>query len=415
MDRDTLAVLLAALVVIPVAGALPTPGQDDAGSGGDAGDRPELALAIGPGTYQGNLSARTDDHDYYRFEPPPNSLVRFQAGTDDSIFVELVDPRGVTRRSVSLTARSDERFDVGAPAGTWMLVVHGPDLLGLDTDVAYHFTLSFERHEHLVHLVGRDDRQATVFANIPQADPAWIYFETEPASSWRGGPFGLVTHFQLVGTNGTVSSFSTVSVTVVGAGKNAVWTHNAGPIDAEAPIPYPKDEALPGLCVSCGVRNWRWPAVLPMDGFNLSAGAASTHGVRVEGWVLWDGSPAAVSNTTRGATLFATAADFEGDGQGFQVGPYGQADDLNVGFEAEHESTFVFAVANTPRFAREPTRMEVAPPQDDTVTLVDRHRAWWPWMSGPGTWNATLVHTDGLEGSTVRFMAASFPIENPPP
>lgn len=413
MDRDTLAVLLAALVILPVAGALPTPGQDDAGSGGDAGDRHPLALPIGEGSYQGNLSARSDDFDWYRFDPPPNSLVRIEVGTEDSVAFEIFDSRGVSRRWGEVSGGTADAFDIGAPSGPWTLAVGEYDLSSLDTDVPYTFTITFEHHDHLVHLEGREDRQVSLFADIPDADPAWMYFEFSPRSSYRGEPWGFVKHFQLVGTNGEVDFHSTVASSPISPGEHVVWTHNVGPAHAEVPIPYPEEDVGPEIH-PLRMRLWRWPAVLPMDGFNLSIGAASTHGVHVEGWVLWDGSNATVTNTTRGATLFATASDFEGDGQGVQVGPYGQADDLNVGFEAEHESTFVFAVANTPPFAREPTRMEVAPPQAETVNLVDRNRAWWPEMASPGAWNATLVHTDGLEQSTVRFMAASFPIEPVP-
>lgn len=73
--------------------------QDDAGSGGDAGDTFDAAtVVVARGTYRGALDPNAGDrHDFYRFDVPEGSsmsvLVTLGASSADP--VELLDPNGV--------------------------------------------------------------------------------------------------------------------------------------------------------------------------------------------------------------------------------------------------------------------------------------------------------------------------------
>ncbi|HEX9712342.1 MAG TPA: hypothetical protein VGB52_07305 [Actinomycetota bacterium] len=95
MRRSILMFLVAAsLAVVPAIAA-----QDDAGSGGDAGDTFETATVVTPrGAYEGTLDPNGDDrHDFFRFDVPEGSsmsvLVTVSAQATDP--VELLDPNGI--------------------------------------------------------------------------------------------------------------------------------------------------------------------------------------------------------------------------------------------------------------------------------------------------------------------------------
>lgn len=60
--------LTCAILLVPAIPAQPTVFDDDAGSGSDAGDWPESALHIEPGTYSGRLLAPLDVYDAYAFD-----------------------------------------------------------------------------------------------------------------------------------------------------------------------------------------------------------------------------------------------------------------------------------------------------------------------------------------------------------
>lgn len=93
--RWVVAAALAAMMAHPPASAAP---QDDAGSGGDAGNTFETATPVTPrGFYSGRLDrAGGDRHDYYRFFLPEAAfvsvLVDFTGATIDPI--EMLDPQG---------------------------------------------------------------------------------------------------------------------------------------------------------------------------------------------------------------------------------------------------------------------------------------------------------------------------------
>lgn len=94
----SLAVLLLAAAGLPVVGFNPT--DDDAGSGGDAGDHQDAALTIDPGNYTGRLTSTIDRRDFYSFQaqrgqvltyrldPPPSS------GTYNDIELRVHGPDG---------------------------------------------------------------------------------------------------------------------------------------------------------------------------------------------------------------------------------------------------------------------------------------------------------------------------------
>lgn len=75
------------LMLVPTGAGLPldlTPLDDDAGSGGDAGNDLETALPIVPGSYAGTLMRGFDPWDYYAFEIAERDGVRLVASGDVS-------------------------------------------------------------------------------------------------------------------------------------------------------------------------------------------------------------------------------------------------------------------------------------------------------------------------------------------
>lgn len=131
-------VLACALWLGPSAAFAANPLDDDAGSGGDAGDLRELAVPIGPGTHTGRLGTPHDIWDQYVFEGVAGQVahVTFEA---DGYAVVDVDNLG--------SATSGETLEVLLPwdgptylTVATLFVVLAPSV---DPTIPYAFTLEF--------------------------------------------------------------------------------------------------------------------------------------------------------------------------------------------------------------------------------------------------------------------------------
>lgn len=128
---------LAALLFVQAPTAAVNPLDDDAGSGGDAGDVPELAVPIGEGTFAGRLGTPHDLEDHYVFGGRAGQVVRLSFQAAGNAFATV---------GTGGSAASGETVDV-------VLTKDGPTLLAVTTPflllatsvghIPYTFTLRF--------------------------------------------------------------------------------------------------------------------------------------------------------------------------------------------------------------------------------------------------------------------------------
>lgn len=140
MARAWLVALIASLsVALP--GIAVNPLDNDAGSGGDAGDVPELAQAISPGFFAGRLSRPHDLWDYFVFEGRAGQLVQAEVQGPPGTYLGVHDAHGAQLGS----AGPGEPLEVLLTSdGDWYIVlatgfvVLDPSFAVLDYVVAFH-------------------------------------------------------------------------------------------------------------------------------------------------------------------------------------------------------------------------------------------------------------------------------------
>lgn len=133
-------VLLVAIATVPVTRGI-NPTDDDAGSGGDAGDRRDAALTVLLGTYRGRLTGSVDGVDYYRFNLSSSVLleIAFDRSVDSARGCDgelrLERPDGTPYAWFGL----NETRPVPVPtSGTWYLRA---DLQGCEASLSYLFSI----------------------------------------------------------------------------------------------------------------------------------------------------------------------------------------------------------------------------------------------------------------------------------
>lgn len=146
MRRAALLVACALLGALPAAAVQPL--DDDAGSGGDAGDRLELALPVRPGTFAGRLHLAIDGRDAYAFEGRAGDWVTFGIGGSQFVVAELYGPGAPTASGEALphayVLRGDTRTFLLPADGTWYFLVRGTPAFGT-TQIRYEVAFGFER------------------------------------------------------------------------------------------------------------------------------------------------------------------------------------------------------------------------------------------------------------------------------
>lgn len=204
--------LLLALFVLPV--ILPFPGlalgplQNDAGSGGDAGDDHSNATPIGQGEYEGHLALPLDRTDIYGVKVARGDAIHvaLEATGDFPVMLYLrvrlaeptLDDDGLTTYGF---VRSGENRTVYAPYdGTWYVEIAAPDIFWLHLHGAadYSFILGvdpgvatvhvFDSPAAAVELEGFEGTyQYHIDARLPSGTPGVVSTRTDGAFLHAGG------------------------------------------------------------------------------------------------------------------------------------------------------------------------------------------------------------------------------------
>lgn len=420
------AALLSLLLVLPAAAALPTGGQDDAGSGGDASDactfgpdrflgtggpQVELATPTALGRFNGTLAGRWRDAvDCYVLEV-------------DRPGVLTVEARAETRKPAEVCIEIRQK---GPAGGSCLLeypmrVLVAPDrpvYLDLAINsiywnstyaIPYTLNITLEPHDRYRWIdetanetltwTGRLDTNRFVGVRLTGSDREY------PQES---APYAMFLHFRVKSPDGDWSlRWAGLFVGDSWTGNSLVWSEGNGPADLDVSA---SAEAPPsGGILGAVFEKWGAGPV------NVTFHGAATHGVRLGGLLVWDDpgtGSIATSATRRGNAVFATASDFEG-GSGAGAGPVAVANDRRLTVDADQATRMVFADARTDRSVKEPTRMRVRAP-DGSVTNLTESAAFWgpsPWTprAPAGPWTAYLDHADGVRDSPLRFIVAEFP------
>jgi hypothetical protein len=115
------------------------PTDDDAGSGHDAGDIPETAVAIEPGSHRGRLTESVDSSDHYVFQAQAGQVLRFEL-LARNVSAVLIAPGGDTKPS----GLGMERLLIHE-TGEWILRFQAPLVDGSDpTPMQHRYRFSFD-------------------------------------------------------------------------------------------------------------------------------------------------------------------------------------------------------------------------------------------------------------------------------
>lgn len=469
--RSLAAVAIGVMLVLATPAApLPPPdmGDDDAGSGGDAGDRQETATPIEAGTtYTGRVgwdirqrideettnafvgvSWEYDQQDVYRFEVPGNTTIRARIsvpetdfGNETSLRFSLTGPNG---RSLSWFLAGPNRTNVPSNTsnvsaiavrpGTWYLTIRDDYTPG---PVPYGFAVVFDRFEHGLVLDGGGEQVAAWEVTFPEGvrgrmdhwlDPPFNEDGLGDAQAY-GTSFSHVPAWDACGFAIKSSESSTLDERLgrTGLDRSTVgWTK--GPADANASGPV---DVTGQLSLRDGWTWGFWDEAPPLSDRPIRVGVAHQHGVDEVAYVVWDGPVPPVIDRKDARAEFLALEDFEADGEdgfGAQVGPVAYAEVLSlVRGVPDRPGNVIYVDANPPQVhapygpvpmgLHAPT-VNVSLPNGSVQTVHDRWFFWeplprsFPWRGDqhvpPGTWRFDLDHVDGVEGDQVRVMLLSF-------
>lgn len=193
MRRHRVIIITVGLVTVLLVPLAAADGQDDAGSGRDAGDSPSDALPLAPGTYNATLVAPDDTADYYSFHVEKGQEIRFSLAAGSEVApIHLVGPSG-RRYGLDFDGDHAGRF-LAHVTGTWYLRMGVsnssfwrivPNLSSRD----YRFSFSLETPEHVLIETGQDRWHTLELAWDDQADvrvytwKARVVNDTRPLST----------------------------------------------------------------------------------------------------------------------------------------------------------------------------------------------------------------------------------------
>lgn len=437
--------ILIAISLLPAIESLPTPGQDDAGSGTDAPDyRHVPPLPIGPGTYQGNLSSVTDDLDHYILDPPPKTVVRLRVSTPElvsgictTVGLEMRTKHGETSRSCfvpdetgagSLSLTSGQ----GEPVTLVFDTFTGLDLL---KDITYNFSVTFETHDHVRAIHGGHAHVGAWSFHLPEGQ--WGRVEAYPPSKvddlrfeddlyltrvLYSSPSRCVGSYGWSGFGGSWFAPEAIGGRSGTNGNDVAWVHGVAG-DHGVGTPVDRDVAYPLT------DEWTFRVETDEEPVSVHWGHAWESGpLGVLGWVLWDGpeDPVIENRTARAAWL--TLQDFDESGTSFQVGPYAEAWNVSTHLRLDGDepgTDIVIVDATTPAVeplvgetGRRETVMEVTPPGEQTITLEDRFAAWATPGERPladdappaGEWAFRIRQLSGTESDHIRVAMVEWDI-----
>lgn len=437
MNGPKLAAIIALLVtaaLAPGAVSLLTPGEDDAGSGTDAPDGPP-GLPITPGGYQGNLTRIVDDRDVYRLDPPSGTVIRvtYQAplrspgGNFSAVRAEMHSRYGQH-------SRWGPPNEVGITAGRGhpILLTFEPTTAfeGLRNKVPYNFTVRFDRPDNVAALDGGLENASAWSVEVDDGGFARVEtyvgeYAGEGAVRGDEMSFGEVIYDEPGGECRQWLIRDPHDPPVHQQGRNAlegddpIWSQGLPEDVPDLPdgpsLPSPTRELHVGRPTFTLAKEVR-------DGWlNARVGSAESLGVRVVGWIAWNGSRDRVDLDNVSSTArFWTYEDFEGSGPAVQVGPWAYAEDLSLRADMpELRTRFFYVDGRTPELAHaetgvRETRTDVTVPNGSQVPLRDEHARWRPFQgqgkAPPGTWTVHVERSDGMEGDRIRVAQAAFDI-----
>lgn len=414
MARRVWVALLAVLLVVPAAQGLPTGTQDDAGSRGDAGDLPATATPVDPGNHTGELAGQVDEADYYAIDSPGAAMLRVSFDARVPLEVALVDPSGDVREESFHSEASGSLEAIGAPAGEWLLRIHLADGSSLYTSLPYSFSLEVEEHDHLTRIGGRVEAR-TIVQGFPNGTYTAITAEITRAPTPAEAPSAWSFYIEVAEHDGDFSFFGPGIVLSGGStNEDVVWVRG------------PRSEGVDPGVVTPVQDPFRGRFTVFVDAFespdddykHVILGTAGAPAVSVDGWVLSD-EPPDLSRPPGTEATFRTIQGCADDGEGVQAGPYARVTAGTCQLEAETGTSAVLVDARAPPLATQPPDVVVDPPHADAEqvgggayfrSLYDFEKE---TLLPTGSWGVQVDHVDGWEGGRHRFVAASFPFENP--
>lgn len=406
MERSFATLALAVMLVLgPItATAIHAPGQDDAGTGSDAGDADALATPVEPGTYTGELAAKLDQTDVYQVDSDDAEILRVDFTSGTELDVSLVGPDGTVRDTNGpFDPTQAELSAITRPAGEWLIRFEAPTDTSLDTDLPYAFEVRLEQHEHVARLDAPDGAVPAFRADV--SNESFVRFELYPSPVRSQGTDGEGIAEQLRIRFDQGFAFARTSVGIASEPVNNPHVRTDGQLPAGANV-----EVTPAVDPA-GFAVGRLAIETEAIGYNMSHGLAWNRGVQQDGWLAWDGPRPDVTWLDGGTSAFLQTDDMNATGPTVRVGPYVTSEGLAAEATIPDATNVVVLNAWTPPANREEMRMEVRRPDGTVLTPRDEVRFLVDGFAPVpgGTWNVTIDHVDGLERSEVRFMAVSFP------
>ncbi|HWG90119.1 MAG TPA: hypothetical protein VNZ52_04640 [Candidatus Thermoplasmatota archaeon] len=361
------------------------------------------------GQYHGELLPGVRPVARFALEPPVASILQLEVETDRPIYVSLVDSHGHERSYVEVTDSTSLRA-VGAPGGRWTLEVSLAASNQPPTE--YSFALAYERHTHGIAVDLGEGEGLALAAKLASGGFNRLEIRAtsiHPRDYGRGD--GKILAAALEGETDCLSwtddlsesSPVAVSATALALGAGAV----AGPVNSRLGFPF--------------VVNLVEERTGP---FNLSVALASTLGVRLRAYAVWDGPNASEVTLIQGTEArFLRLSDMNASG-GVHVGAGGyvyaenlRAMDTLPG--GPHNTSIFFLSATSSEGSLQAPSVHLEGP-DGNSTRVDGNAAWAGYFdtasakrATPGAWRLFFDHYDGLYSDRVVYKRLTAPFENP--
>lgn len=395
MRRRPLILILAVVVCQPLVKGIPTGGDDDAQSGGDASDVSATPLQVEEGRYSGALTSAADPADHYRWEVKPDRLITVEVSSTTAVAMTVTDADGRVRDHRSRTDGLRSSY-VGLPSGNWSIAFERPAGYDLSVPSDYTFAITSEPRDHLQALVLQGPiAEATI--RIDRS--ASLFVEGMIQETFSTSPRASVDSLSIGDDRGCVIETWVESGNAAPA--QEVIVHGALPVGGEVASPR-------ATLIETSLR-WFEADLRGLADATFHVSRAESGGGGLSLWLAWNGSAGSPLTTVDGGWAeFLTLADFEG-GDALVVGPLVHAQGPQAGVslgQAPHEVLFVNAW-NPNLLPLSPTRFGIEPPWGDAWTVENGGSFVSPWAAS-GSYKITAENISGLGMATNRVVAAHF-------
>lgn len=399
MVSRRLSVVFAVIALVTVGVAAATT-QDDAGSGGDAGEWND-GLVVMPGTYSGVVHSGGDDFmDSYFVDVPAGHALEVSFAFGDNVQVDLVEPGGGNRDSTAVweNATLGALEAVGIPTGMWRFDIVG----GFNANPSsYTFTVTLRPMTHVVETTV-DARHLSVIDIEP---PQGAYSIVETWRSDSGGGAGeanvvVETGFTEHPDGDVCGAFGpTESYRSDGSVLGGIGVHHGGVGVAVDPLggsSAPPTAWYGGFSGTSGIRTVSIMA--NPDPFTATIYAA------------WnDDAPLTVA-TPEGAAHFIHAWELDGAGTGVSAAGYGLADDLGADITLAGPSTWAELDARRPDGGDTDPTLTLASDGSTVLSATGTREQGHP---APGAYRLTVDDYDGYHDGHALATLLDIPVEVP--